>query len=101
MLQDAKNPNVITKPSGGAKPRLLASASILAGDKNFTINQKPFEKYFIPVEFKNIIEAPLIKMNCADRFRVSVVVKGGGVVSQAEAIRHGITRALVLFNAEF
>jgi len=40
-------------------------------------------------------------MNCADRFRVSVVVKGGGVVSQAEAIRHGITRALVLFNADF
>ena len=71
------------------------------GDKSFTVNDKAFDKYFVPVEFKNIIEAPLVKMNCTDRFRISVVVKGGGVVSQAEAIRHGITRALVLFNADF
>jgi len=40
-------------------------------------------------------------MNCTDRFRISVVVKGGGIIAQADAIRHGITRALVLFNADF
>jgi len=71
------------------------------GDKNFSVNGKNFDKYFVPAEFKNIIEAPLVKMNCTDRFRISVVVKGGGMISQAEAIRHGITRALVLFNADF
>jgi len=71
------------------------------GDKSFFVNGDNFDKYFVPAEFKNIIEAPLVKMNCTDRFRISVVVKGGGVNSQAEAIRHGITRALVLFNADF
>lgn len=71
------------------------------GDKNFLVNGKEFDKYFVPVEFKNVVEAPLVKMNCTDRFRISVVVNGGGVISQAEAIRHGITRALVLFNADF
>ncbi len=71
------------------------------GDKNFAVNGKAFNKYFVPAEFKNIVEAPLVKMNCTDRFRISVVVKGGGIISQAEAIRHGITRALVLFNADF
>jgi len=71
------------------------------GDKNFSVNDQPFDKYFKGIEFKNIIEAPLVKMNCTDRFRITAVVKGGGVVSQAEALRHGITRALVLFNADF
>ncbi len=71
------------------------------GDKSFTVNNKAFDKYFVPAEFKNIIEAPLVKMNCTDRFRISVVVKGGGIIAQADAIRHGITRALVLFNADF
>ena len=71
------------------------------GDKSFLVNGDNFDKYFVPAEFKNIIEAPLVKMNCTDRFRISVVVRGGGVNSQAEAIRHGITRALVLFNADF
>jgi len=40
-------------------------------------------------------------MGCDDKFRVSVVVKGGGINSQAEASRHGISRALVVFNPEF
>lgn len=71
------------------------------GDKAFIVNELPFEKHFPSPEFKSIIEAPLIKMNCADRFRISVLVKGGGVNAQAEAIRHGIARALVLFNADF
>ena len=41
------------------------------GDKVFLVNDKPFEKYFIGTEFKNIIEAPLVKMNCTDRFRIT------------------------------
>jgi small subunit ribosomal protein S9 len=71
------------------------------GDKSFTVNGKPFGKYFVSAEFKNIVEAPLVKMNCTDRFRITTVVKGGGIIAQADALRHGITRALVLFNADF
>jgi small subunit ribosomal protein S9 len=71
------------------------------GEKIFTVNDKPLEKYFQGLEFKNIIEAPLVKMNCTDRFRVSARVLGGGINAQAEALRHGISRALVMFNADF
>lgn len=71
------------------------------GDKMFLVNDLPFEAYFKNAEFKNIIEAPLVKMNCIDRFRVTARVLGGGVNAQAEALRHGIARALVLFNADF
>jgi small subunit ribosomal protein S9 len=71
------------------------------GDKVFLVNDKPFDQYFKTVEFKNIIEAPLVKMNCTDRFRITARVMGGGVIAQAEALRHGITRALVMFNADF
>lgn len=71
------------------------------GDKEFMVNGHPFGLYFKGAEFKNVVESPLVKMNCTDRFRVTAIVKGGGVNAQAEALRHGITRALVLFNADF
>lgn len=71
------------------------------GDKEFLVNDKNFDAYFKGAEFKTIIESPLVKMNCTERFRVTAVVKGGGINAQAEALRHGITRALVLFNADF
>ncbi len=71
------------------------------GDKVFSVNEKPFEDYFKGVEFKTVIEAPLVKMNCTERFRITARVKGGGINAQSEALRHGITRALVLFNADF
>ncbi len=71
------------------------------GGKEFMVNGHPFDLYFKGAEFKNIVESPLVKMNCTDRFRVTAVVKGGGINAQAEALRHGITRALVLFNADF
>jgi len=71
------------------------------GDKVFLVNEKPFETYFKGVEFKNIVDAPFVKMNCMDRFRITARVTGGGINAQAEALRHGITRALVMFNADF
>lgn len=71
------------------------------GDRSFKVNQKPFDKYFTAQQFAAIVNAPLEKMNCAGRFTVTVQVSGGGINGQAAAIRHGITRALVLFNADF
>ena len=65
------------------------------------INQKPIEKYFQVPEVQKILMAPLEKMKCIDKFRVSVIVKGGGVISQAEAIRHGLSRVLIIFNPDF
>jgi len=71
------------------------------GERVFLINKKPFNFYFPSLEMRQIAQAALDKMNCLDRFRIEVLVKGGGLHSQAEAVRHGISRALVLFNPDF
>jgi len=69
--------------------------------KNFLVNEKPLEQYFPTFELQQIAQASLEKMKCLDKFRVSARVQGGGLHAQAEAIRHGIARALVLFNPDF
>lgn len=71
------------------------------GDKGFTVNGKDYKIYFPTLELQQIITASFIKMKCLDRFGVSVKVMGGGIHSQAEAVRHGTARALVKFNADF
>jgi len=65
------------------------------------VNEKPLEEYFPTRELQQTVSAPLDLMNCPEQFKVSVKVKGGGTVSQAEAVRHGLARALVLFNSDF
>lgn len=71
------------------------------GDKNISVNGKPAQGYFQYASHLAVIEDPLKKMKSTDRFRVSAKVSGGGTHAQAEAIRHGISRALVEFNADF
>ena len=71
------------------------------GEKAFSINQKPLEKYFAIPDLQRTAQSSLEKMKCLDKFRVEALVKGGGLSSQAEAIRHGTARALTLFNIDF
>ena len=71
------------------------------GDRKITVNGKPFEEYFNNLELQRIATASLEKMKCQDHFRVSAKIQGGGIHSQAEALRHGLSRALVEFNPDF
>lgn len=67
----------------------------------FLVNEKTLEQYFPISELQQIARSSLEKMKCLDKFRVSVRVQGGGLKAQAEAVRHGTARALVLFNPDF
>jgi small subunit ribosomal protein S9 len=67
----------------------------------FLVNEKPLEQYFSIPEFQQIAQSSLERMKCLDKFRVSARVQGGGLKAQAEAVRHGTARALVLFNPDF
>lgn len=73
------------------------------GDKpGVFVNEADSEKYF--AENKSLVEkvyAPLTTLGLKDKYTISVKVLGGGIVGQAEAIRLGISRALVLINEEF
>lgn len=66
-----------------------------------TINDKKLEEYLPTEALQKTALSALDKMKSLDRFEVKVVVRGGGINSQAEAIRHGIARALVVSNAEY
>ena len=71
------------------------------GNKEFLINDKPYKLYFPEYQNQQTLLSPLDKMKCLDRFKISVKLRGGGIRAQAEAVRHGIARALVEFNPNF
>lgn len=71
------------------------------GDKEFLVNQKPYQQYFKTSDDQETAAASMKKMKCLDKFRVTAIVKGGGHTAQAEAIRHGTARVLVDFNQNF
>ena len=75
------------------------SESVLEG--NLTINNKPYKEIFPSLELQNIIESSLKRLKALNRFRATIKVKGGGLKGQAEAIRHGLARTLVLFDSNF
>lgn len=86
----------------GRRKRAVARVRLFVrGEKTFLINDKPYNIYFSDLRLQQIAIDSLNKMNSLDRFRISVKVKGGGIHSQAEAIRHGISRALILLNPNF
>ena len=71
------------------------------GDKAFLVNGKPYQEYFVLEEDQQLATSSMKKMKCLDKFRVSIIVKGGGHHAQAEAVRHGTARVLVDFNNNF
>jgi len=71
------------------------------GEKQFLVNNKPYQEYFFHPEMQVIAAASLDKMNCLGRFKISAKVTGGGPHSQAEAIRHATARVLVKLNPNF
>lgn len=71
------------------------------GEKEVIVNDKACKDYFPTLELQQVATLSLEKMKASEKFRVSVRVKGGGMHAQAEAVRHGIARALVKFNPDF
>jgi small subunit ribosomal protein S9 len=71
------------------------------GDKGMEVNGMDFTKYFPTKDLQSNALASLDKMKSLERFRVTAKVSGGGISAQAEAVRHGIARALVIFNADY
>jgi small subunit ribosomal protein S9 len=63
-----------------------------------TVNDKPLNEYFKLLTSAGIITSPLKMTGTGKDFDISVRVSGGGISAQADAIRHGIARALLVFN---
>ena len=70
------------------------------GKGEIIVNGKHGEAYFAEPHFFDIILAPLVTVNMVHNFDYKIKVNGGGKHSQAEAVRHGIARAIVNFDQE-
>ena len=71
------------------------------GSGNITINGRDIEEYFGLETLKMVVRQPLNETNTLGKVDIVATVTGGGVSGQAGALRHGISRALLLVNPEF
>ena len=68
------------------------------GKGDLIVNDKEADKYFALQKLIAVINAPLKLTSMLKKFNISAMVEGGGEIAQAEAIRHGISRALLNFD---
>ena len=85
----------------GRRKSSIAQVFMKAGTGNIVINKKPMNQYFPHETMKMIVQQPLHVVAVSGKYDIDVKVKGGGYSGQASAIRHGISRALVLANSDF
>ena len=84
----------------GRRKTSTARVYLRPGGGDVVVNRKPFDRYFPNETLRMIIRQPLQLTETTAKFDVLINVSGGGPAGQAGAIRHGITRALLEFNAD-
>jgi small subunit ribosomal protein S9 len=84
----------------GRRKSAIARVYLRPGSGEFKVNGKAFEEYFVTPSQRVSAKSPLVSTDTGASFNVLARVCGGGVAGQADAVRLGITRALMLFNAE-
>ena len=84
----------------GRRKHSVARVRLYPGSGNVTINGRSIDEYFGLETLKLIVRQPLELTETAAQFDIVCTVAGGGVTGQAGAIRHGVSRALLQFNAE-
>ncbi|MBP1545636.1 MAG: 30S ribosomal protein S9 [Oscillospiraceae bacterium] len=84
----------------GRRKSSVARVRVYPGSGNITINGRDIDDYFGLDTLKLIVRQPLTLTETTEQFDIVCTVAGGGVSGQAGAIRHGLSRALLLFNPE-
>jgi small subunit ribosomal protein S9 len=83
----------------GRRKSSVARVFIKAGSGNIVVNGKPVDQYFSRETGRMIVRQPLVLTERGSNFDIMVNVNGGGETGQAGAVRHGITRALIEYDA--
>ena len=84
----------------GRRKSSIARVYIMPGNGNITINKRSIDEYFGLETLKLIVRQPLNLTETTDKFDIVCTVTGGGVTGQAGAIRHGLSRALLVYDPE-
>jgi small subunit ribosomal protein S9 len=84
----------------GRRKRAVARVILRPGTGEIHVNGRAFENYFPTANVRAVVRQALAATETADKFDMLVLANGGGVAGQASAVRLGVARALVEFNAE-
>ena len=84
----------------GRRKEAKARVFLLSGKGEITVNEKPYEKYFLRETDRIIVRQPLVATNNVNKYDILANIRGGGLSGQAGALRHGISRALILAQPE-
>ena len=85
----------------GKRKSSIARVWMKPGAGKITVNEDELENYFSLDTARVMVSQPLELTGTVGQFDISATVQGGGIKGQAGAIRHGITRALLIIKAEF
>ena len=94
-----KAPKTGTEMATGRRKEATARIQLFKGDGTIQINRRALAEYFGRPTLQMIVRQPLEAMQLNDKVNVIANVRGGGLVGQAGAVRHAISRALVSFDA--
>jgi small subunit ribosomal protein S9 len=84
----------------GRRKAAVARVLLSDGKGKITVNDRDYKEYFGAETLQYVVTQPLVVLNVTDKYDINVNLDGGGVKGQAEALRLGITRALVLIDPE-
>ena len=84
----------------GRRKASIARVFLRPGSGKFTVNGRAFEDYFVTEQQRVSAKRTLVLVDMSASFDVLTTVSGGGVAAQADAVKMGIARALVVFNPE-
>ena len=84
----------------GRRKSAVARVYLRPGSGEFKVNGRSFDQYFLTESQRSSARQPLLSTESASSFNVLANVSGGGVNGQADAVKLGIARALIEFNAE-
>jgi small subunit ribosomal protein S9 len=84
----------------GRRKTAVARIFLRPGKGDFTVNGRALEAYFPTEACRSSVKQALLATETADKFDVLILAHGGGINGQASAVRMGLSRALVQFNAE-
>jgi small subunit ribosomal protein S9 len=84
----------------GRRKAAVARVYLSDGKGKITVNGRDYKEYFGAETLQYVVTQPLVLMNASDKFDINCNLDGGGVKGQAEALRLGISRALVILDAE-
>lgn len=84
----------------GRRKSAVARVRLLPGAGQVQVNKRSLEDYFGRATSRMVVQQPLELVDLVGRYDVFANVRGGGLSAQAAAIRHGITRALILADSD-